>query len=87
MRAGLGWLHSRKTYVHLQVRADNVLVCEETMHAWLMGVGESFLRKRMDMADVSLIDRTVGYAVRLVLGCDAVGWWLHNGAPARRVRN
>lgn len=58
--------------MHLQVRADNVLVCAETMRAWLMGVGESFLRKRMDMVDVSLIDRTVGYAVRIVC---AHGLW------------
>jgi serine/threonine protein kinase len=59
---GLGWLHSRKSYVHLQVRPDNIIVDPATHRTWLMGVGESFLRKRMDMVDVSLIDRTVGYA-------------------------
>lgn len=76
---GLGWLHTRKNYVHLQVRAEHVMVDPATLRSWIMGVGESLLRKRMDMVDVSQIDRTVGYASpelikALPLTCQADVW-------------
>lgn len=59
---GLGWLHSRKGYLHMQIRPDTIIVCPRSLRSWLMGVGETFLLKRMDMVDVQFLQRSVAYS-------------------------